>query len=215
MEQEREQERQTYRLCRLGFAILSFALVIACLSTLLTLLALLGGRPLVPLLQNSPLWKWVDAPIVWGSLVGTYLLWGRWDNPSWQRRSGLLVVMGVVDVVLWPPGARRLPWASGPRRRSGTSGVRNHLGQAAPALGRVRPDGEPLVRGAGPPRGSPRPPTPGKRHEVAGRDRGGGLDALLLREHRLARGLAPGRVGPTLQERCYSTSARGWSGPSR
>jgi hypothetical protein len=101
MDLEREQERKTYRLCRLGFAILSFALVLACLTTLVELPRMFGGRGFLPWLHSLPFWKWVDAPIVWGSLVGTYLLWGRWDNPSWQRRSGLLVVMGVVDVVLW------------------------------------------------------------------------------------------------------------------
>ena len=101
MDLEREQERQTYRLCRAGFAILSFALGVACLTTLLALPRLFGVRALVPLLQNSALWSWVDVPIVWGSLVGTYLLWGRWNNPHWQRRAGLLVMMGTVDVVLW------------------------------------------------------------------------------------------------------------------
>ena len=101
MDLEREQERQTYRLCRLGFAILSFALVVACLTTILILPRLFGGRGVPALAAELGVVDWVDAPVVWGSLVGTYLLWGRWDNPSWQRRSGLLVVMGVVDVVLW------------------------------------------------------------------------------------------------------------------
>ncbi len=101
MDQEREQERKTYRLCRLGFAILSFALVVACLTTMIVLPRQFGGRGFFRWLQDLPGWQWIDAPVVWGSLVGTYLLWGRWDNPSWQRRSGLLVVMSVVDVVLW------------------------------------------------------------------------------------------------------------------
>jgi len=101
MDLEREQERKTYRLCRVGFAILSFSLVVACLTTLLTLPRHFGGRGFLPGLHGMAFWQWVDAPVVWGSLVGTYLLWGRWDHPSWQRRSGLLVVMGTIDVVLW------------------------------------------------------------------------------------------------------------------
>lgn len=101
MDQAREQERQTYRLCRLGFAILSFALVVACLSSMLALPRHFGGRAMVPWLMNSPVWAWVDAPVVWGSLIGSYLLWGRWSDPGWQRRSGLLVMMGTVDGVLW------------------------------------------------------------------------------------------------------------------
>ena len=39
--------------------------------------------------------------MVWGCLVGTYLLWGRWSDSGWQRRVGLLIVMSLVDVVLW------------------------------------------------------------------------------------------------------------------
>ena len=29
------------------------------------------------------------------------LLWGRWDHKSWQRRTGLLLVMCMVDLVVW------------------------------------------------------------------------------------------------------------------
>ncbi len=101
MEQEREQERQTYQLCRLGFAILSFALVVACLSTALALPRHFGRPAFLPWLHQAGWWQWHDAPIVWGSLVGTYLLWARWNDPGWQRRTGLLVVMGTVDAVLW------------------------------------------------------------------------------------------------------------------
>lgn len=50
---------------------------------------------------QSPLWHWSDVPVVWGSLLGTYLLWGRWSDPGWQRRSGLLVLMCVFDAFFW------------------------------------------------------------------------------------------------------------------
>jgi hypothetical protein len=101
MEQTRDQERLTYQISRLGFGVMAGALILACLSTMLSLHRQFGGRPFIPWLQNSAFWAWIDAPIVWGSLVGSYLLWGRWNNTSWQRRSGLLVVMGTVDAVLW------------------------------------------------------------------------------------------------------------------
>jgi hypothetical protein len=101
MDEVREQERLTYRLCRLGFGILSLALLVACASTLLTLPRIFGGRGFLPWLFNASWWPWVDVPIVWGSLAGAYLLWGRWDDRDWQRRSGLLVLMCVVDAVLW------------------------------------------------------------------------------------------------------------------
>lgn len=101
MDTERDTERQTYRLCRLGFGFLSFGLVVACATTLLSLPRVFGGRGFLPWVFQAPWWPWVDTPIVWSTLVGSYLLWGRWDAPSWQRRSGLLVVMCAADAVLW------------------------------------------------------------------------------------------------------------------
>ena len=100
MDQEREEQRRTYVLCRLGFAFLSIALALACMSWALSM----AGFFLFPILgwiRRSAFLHWVDTPIVWGSLVGTYLLWGRWSHPSWQRRSGLLLLMCLVDLVLW------------------------------------------------------------------------------------------------------------------
>jgi hypothetical protein len=101
MDPEREKERQTYQLCRLGFAILSIALAVACLIRVLALPSEFGVGPFLPGLKESRFWHWSDVPVVWGCLFGWYLLWGRWENPSWQRRAGLLLVMGLVDVVLW------------------------------------------------------------------------------------------------------------------
>lgn len=98
MDQERATQRQTYLLCRLGFAILSLALLLACATSILTLVAQFGGRVWI---DRLAWWQWAGTPIVWGCLVGTYLLWGRWDEPGWQRRAGMLVAMNLVDVVLW------------------------------------------------------------------------------------------------------------------
>src|SRR3954468_10731908 len=79
MDQEREEQRRTYVLCRLGFAILSIALALACMSWALSMAGFLLF-PLVGWLRRSAFLYWVDTPIVWGSLVGTYLLWGRWSH---------------------------------------------------------------------------------------------------------------------------------------
>jgi hypothetical protein len=51
--------------------------------------------------NNMGWFRLVGPPIVWGSLIGTYLLWGRWSDAGWQRRVGLLLVMSLVDLVLW------------------------------------------------------------------------------------------------------------------
>jgi hypothetical protein len=101
MDEERDTLRQTYLLCRLGFAILSLSLLLACSTWILELVALFGGQSIVITITNQWWWRWVGTPIAWGSLVGTYLLWGRWDDRGWQRRVGLLVVMCLVDVILW------------------------------------------------------------------------------------------------------------------
>jgi hypothetical protein len=101
MDQERETQRKTYQLCRLGFAILSLSLLLASADAVLALMAQFGARSFVIWINNQAWWRWVGTPIVWGSLLGTYLLWGRWSDTGWQRRAGLLVVMNMVDAILW------------------------------------------------------------------------------------------------------------------
>jgi hypothetical protein len=97
---EREQLRKTYEVSRIGFTILSAALVLACLTSLLPILANfypeLCGRILM-----TPWFQWLDVPITWGSLLGVTLLFGRFDHAGWQRRVGLLLVMSMVDAGLW------------------------------------------------------------------------------------------------------------------
>ena len=81
--------------------MLSGALVLACLTSLLALSVPFGGLPLLLWLKNMAWWRWHDAPVVWGTLVGSYLLWGRWKERGWQRRAGLLLLMCGVDLALW------------------------------------------------------------------------------------------------------------------
>jgi hypothetical protein len=97
---EREQLRKTYQLCRLGFTILAVALVLACFISLLDLFSRFD-RSLATWIQQSMLYRWLDAPIVWGCLIGATLLFGRWDHASWQRRAGLFLMMNLVDLGLW------------------------------------------------------------------------------------------------------------------
>jgi hypothetical protein len=100
MDLEREQLRKTYSLCRLAFGLLSVALVIACLTYFVALFYNFNPH-LARQIVSSPWYQWIDVPVVWGSLFGVTLLWGRWDQVSWQRRSGLLLAMCLVDVALW------------------------------------------------------------------------------------------------------------------
>jgi len=101
MNSTRDQERRTYRLTWLGFALLSAALVEVSLETLMSLfLRFDRGGFVAWLFQPGPR-LWISGGVVWGSLVASYLLWGRWADPGWQRRSGLFLVMCLADAVLW------------------------------------------------------------------------------------------------------------------
>lgn len=97
---EREQLRKTYEVSRMGFSILSAALVLACFSSLLPILWNFYPE-LCARIFTSTWFHWMDVPITWGSLLGVTLLWGRFDHPGWQRRVGLLLVMSMVDAGLW------------------------------------------------------------------------------------------------------------------
>jgi hypothetical protein len=101
MDLEREQLWKTYQLCRTAFLLLAIALIPPCIESLVTMVALMSDRGLWRWLNNSPINQWVMTISVWASLAGTMLLWGRWNHTSWQRRSGFLLLMCVVDLVLW------------------------------------------------------------------------------------------------------------------
>jgi hypothetical protein len=97
---EREQQRKTYQSCRLGFGILAGALILACFTSLLDLFAKFEPN-VANWLDHLSLYRWCDTPIIWGSMIGATLLWGRWDHSSWQRRAGLLLLMNLADVAIW------------------------------------------------------------------------------------------------------------------
>ncbi|WP_435005407.1 hypothetical protein P12x_003289 [Tundrisphaera lichenicola] len=102
--EERVLLRRRLRRLYLGFSILGLALVLASLSILGHLILLFSGRGGVGLgrLMGVPLLDLVEeAAIVWCSLIGVALLWGRWPDQNWQRRSGLLLMMCLVDLVQW------------------------------------------------------------------------------------------------------------------
>jgi len=100
MDLEREQLRKTYEVSRMGFGILSAALILACLDSLLPFLRIF--YPELYLRIHTTTWyPWIDVPITWGSLLGVTLLWGRFEHAGWQRRAGLLLVMSLADAGLW------------------------------------------------------------------------------------------------------------------
>ena len=99
---EPEDLRPRYRLCQAGFALLALGLGLLCGDAALDFAYWCSGSPAIAALVRDPLWTWlVGAPITWGTLVGSFLLWGRWTEPSWQRRAGLLLLMNGIDLVHW------------------------------------------------------------------------------------------------------------------
>ncbi|WP_165232679.1 hypothetical protein [Aquisphaera insulae] len=98
---DRESVRKTYQLCRLSYFFLSASLVLASMAAIILTAAILGDRRLILWYRSSPLSEWISTIIVWAMLLGTMLLWGRWEQKSWQRRVGLLLLMCLVDLVLW------------------------------------------------------------------------------------------------------------------
>jgi len=72
MELEREKQRQIYQLCWLGFSLLAVALVLATASTLLGLARFFSVPGLAFI---NPSWfSWMEIPVVWGTLAGSYML---------------------------------------------------------------------------------------------------------------------------------------------
>ena len=107
MDLEPEPLRRRYGLCRVGFGLAGVALLLLAadlaLHILIHLIRLTSGRtPEWAWIVLTDGWAWlVGAPITWLSLIGTYLLWGRWSESSWQRRAGLLVVLNLCDLLYW------------------------------------------------------------------------------------------------------------------
>ena len=83
-----------------GFLVLGCALMIACVTQIGILIG--DHLRLIPILQLIIQWEFVESTlIVLGSLTGVALLWGHWPDEGWRRRSGLLLLLCLVDLVSW------------------------------------------------------------------------------------------------------------------
>lgn len=114
----RAAERRQLHRYQVGFGILGFALVVASLFNVGSLL----GIFLAIFVRFNQLWlalrPWdfaVESTVVFASFLGVCLLWGRWPDERWRRRSGLLLMMCLTDVALWSMDhATRLGLADAP-----------------------------------------------------------------------------------------------------
>lgn len=102
MDPERDEELRRYQLCWLAFASISLGLGLLFIDAGCNLAFLLTFNPELRGLLRSSGWEWgVGAPITWGTVIGSYLLLGRSEDPTWRRRAGLLVVMNGIDLLFW------------------------------------------------------------------------------------------------------------------
>ena len=96
------EHRARYRLCRAGFALAALGLALMSLDSACWLLTQFTRWFELLQLLRSPAWDWtVGVTITASTLLGPLLLWGRWSEPHWQRRAGVLVVLNLVDVGYW------------------------------------------------------------------------------------------------------------------
>ncbi len=102
-ETERNLLRQRLQRHRLGFSLLGLALVVLSLSTIGGLILIFTRQRMhLGAILGLPQWDLIESSvIVWGSLLGVALLFGPWPDESWRRRSGLLLLMCMIDAVLW------------------------------------------------------------------------------------------------------------------
>ncbi|MDR3620668.1 MAG: hypothetical protein P4L85_15050 [Paludisphaera borealis] len=101
IEQRYDDFLKTYMLCRTGFLFLAIGLVPAAFLQLLLVVGQLGDPRISFWIDQTRCLEWIATLTTWSTLIGTTLLWGRWDNTSWQRRTSLLMTMCLIDVAIW------------------------------------------------------------------------------------------------------------------
>lgn len=101
-----EEHANRYKICQSGFALIALGCFLRVVDVALHLaLFFPNPRPMIPaLLQvfDHPVYQWlVKGLMSLAMLLGPYLLWGRWQEAVWKRRTGLLLTIGLVDLLLW------------------------------------------------------------------------------------------------------------------
>jgi hypothetical protein len=100
---ERNKFRMRLQRFRLGFSLIGLALLLYFLSLMILIIGIFTNqRAGLQFLFGIPHYRLIESAIItWGSLLGVCLIWGTWPDVHWQRRSGILLMMCLVDAVLW------------------------------------------------------------------------------------------------------------------
>lgn len=98
---ESDYEKHSYGISSLAFGCFALALACAGAYHVVMLIALFdpGGRP--AFLSSAWLGFGVSTGINLVCILGYYLVWHVSADAGWRRRSGMLIVMGMVDLGLW------------------------------------------------------------------------------------------------------------------
>ncbi|HEV3162933.1 MAG TPA: hypothetical protein VGZ22_02750, partial [Isosphaeraceae bacterium] len=93
MDLQQEEQRRRYQRYRVGFGLIALGVGVLFIDSGCHLAWYLTFHPELKSLVTSRWWDWaLGTTITWGTLIGSYFLWGRLQDPSWQNRAGLLVV---------------------------------------------------------------------------------------------------------------------------
>ena len=100
---EREALRRSYRLSRVGFALMALALVVGAVCSIgaLVLMFTGNGPDLGRVFRIENFYFRVETLRAWVRVVAAFFLCAAWSDPQWRRRSGLLLLMAMADVALW------------------------------------------------------------------------------------------------------------------
>jgi hypothetical protein len=114
---ERDDLRRSYRLSGMGFSIYAFSLTVSSvLSVGMLYLIFTGHNPDFGRILGIDNFRFLFGTFrVWTRLASALLLCAAWRQVEWRRRSGFLVILTIVDVLLWAhENGETLGLASGP-----------------------------------------------------------------------------------------------------
>ena len=100
---EREDLRRSYRLSGIGFSIYAFSLTVSSvLSVGMLYLIFTGHNPDFGRVLGIDNFRFLFGGFrVWTRIAAAVFLCSAWREVEWRRRSGFLVVLTIVDVLLW------------------------------------------------------------------------------------------------------------------
>lgn len=100
-----EEHANRYRICQWAFALVALGVLLRAVDVALHLAFFFHPRVFLAIpgqLFEHPVYQCaVKGTLCVALLLGPYLLWGRWSEPAWKRRNGLLLTIALVDIILW------------------------------------------------------------------------------------------------------------------